>query len=137
VSVASLKGKLYTRLTSGGLTALVGARVYPMMSAPQSSPQPYIVYEIFGTDTGYDLASKPYDVRYTIRLHIIADTALEVAQLCDAIRTRMLQWTDKATKPNINSAQLDNERDDTNAIRPGTDEPVHYATQDWIVWVTP
>jgi hypothetical protein len=109
--VGQLEEALYARLSGyASLTALVGARIYPLR-APQTAPLPYVVYQristirwsAMGVDTGL--------ARPRMQLTAWASTPAAAKAVKEQVRAALQRWRGTAANVTILDSFLADERD--------------------------
>ena len=116
---------------TAGVTAIVGAKVYPMI-APQSAALPYIIYEKpldvpVNTATGADATSQK---RFAVSC--FAATYSGAHALGAAVAAALSGWVDSAGCV----WHQESCTDDMGEVMSGQDVPEYYAVnQEYTVWV--
>ena len=122
-------------LATSGVTDLIAARLWPIMSPQNTGRVTHITYttvdkQLYNT-TGPTAANGSGECR--IQVDCWAATYPAAKALSDAVRATLQDWSDTGGTPSISMCHFQGEHDSPEPTEAGSDEYTHRVSQDYML----
>ncbi|SRR6266704_3688994 len=110
--MSSIDDALVTRGAAfGALTALIGARLYPIDAAPQNAVTPYVVYQQISGPRQHAMGSEPGVASPRFQFSCWGDTSTDARNVGDQVRACYSRFRGVVASVEILDMFVDNEID--------------------------